>query len=456
MRTFIGHLLLAGTTVGATVTRIARQDVVVPSPTPTSTPYPSGDPPKIFPSRIRDLPEDDFDCWKSHVSYTSIYTAIDYAPESEKIIYTFPYSVSSGVDLRTYAPPAQTTLCDGIPRVTGKEYGTYPPGLYTTVTDYNVTSVSTWHPSEPTCTVQDFGKVCSKMWNSMSSISSRIESAGYTTDYPLDDPTVMEKVLKPPCTTLYSYAATPTPVTCSLDHQSLTYKVLYWPVHTAGNFCANGSHATITATPTIAGRPNTAHYRDMVLTSPTWYYILNNVQVKTFAGMYNGNHSSGYIPLGDPVTHPITMSQDPRADAIYSAVTTAKRHGGRHGGGWYQTNTSSLPFSAEDFFTVPKSHYRGPAVNYWDETIYQGAFTPIYTYPHGLKSMDEQWSVCDTMVLGDALPTYLALPTEKYRDLNSKWTYDWPEATPTDTVDGMRATPGSASGEELPAMTTAP
>jgi hypothetical protein len=120
--------------------------LTTPKQTPTSTapPYPSGEPPKIFPSRIRDLPEDDFECWKSYVSYTSISTAIDYAAESEKIRRTLPYSVTSYEDwYSSYYPPAETTLCDGRPRVTDKATPTWYDH-YTTVTNFSQTSVSTW------------------------------------------------------------------------------------------------------------------------------------------------------------------------------------------------------------------------------------------------------------------------------------------------------------------------
>ena len=121
---------------------------------------------------------------------------------------------------------------------------------------------------------------------SETSIIDRISKAGYTTDFPLDDPRVIETVLRPPCSPLDYYPTGPTPVTCRVNEDKLKYKVLYWPPQVAGDFCApaNVSRTTLTPSPTIPGRPNTARYGDLVMTSPTMYYILSNVQMNTLAG----------------------------------------------------------------------------------------------------------------------------------------------------------------------------
>lgn len=130
------------------ISTIAQNATSVPSinpstitPTPT---YPSGPPPKIFPSSIRDVPRDDFECWKEFVSYTSISTRIHYAEESEKIKTTtiLTTSLSTRIDTQYPAfPTPDTTLCDGWPRVTDKA----TPSWYGSVsTFHNVTSTWTW------------------------------------------------------------------------------------------------------------------------------------------------------------------------------------------------------------------------------------------------------------------------------------------------------------------------
>ena len=145
----------------------------------------------------------------------------------------------------------------------------------------------TWQlPPYPTCTIADYETVCSQLYVSETSIIDRIRSAGYTTDWPLDDTERITQALRPPCTTKATYYPTPTPVTCKLDNEQLQYKVLYWPPKIAGNYsCESGNatvpHVTIPATPTIPGRLNTAHYGDLVLTSPTVYYLLDKVQIQT-------------------------------------------------------------------------------------------------------------------------------------------------------------------------------
>ncbi|KAF2119643.1 hypothetical protein BDV96DRAFT_642659 [Lophiotrema nucula] len=457
--------------VGATAASIAASNEALASttslviPSSTTPTYPSGPPPEIFPSRIPDIPEDDFECWTSQISWSSLSTQIQYADETEYRQFKRTlrsYTTSSYLSQATFGPEPDKILCDGYKRVTGQATPTRTD-IYTTFV-VNSPSVSTFYPPKPTCTIDSYGSVCSKAYVSETSIVDRIKSAGYTTDFPLDNPYDITSILKPPCETLYTYITTPTAVTCSLDKNLLQYKVLYWPVQTAGNFCAPGnvSHVTVEPTQTISGLPNTARYKDLVMTSPTVYYMLDNAQMHTFAGMTSYTRYSAFTPLGTPVGH-ITMSQDPRVTPLSSAITDFKPHGGRHG--WYEPITLKAPFQLEDLNTVPYSHYSGPSVTYYGAsgTIYQGLFTPLYTFPPGVQSKNRQWEVCDTMVLGDVYPSYIALPTESFQERNTPWTHTWSEAalpTPSDngdTDDGnkVEAIPGTGVGAEGPVVTEA-
>ncbi|KAF2792680.1 hypothetical protein K505DRAFT_362687 [Melanomma pulvis-pyrius CBS 109.77] len=449
-------LLLAGVSSAALFARNETStfpDNLSSTTTPTPT-YPSGDPPAIFPSRITDIPEDAFDCWNSHLSYTSLTTSIKYADETDKTVST-RYEVTSQTLYGWYTeliPKWDTTLCDGFPRKTDRQTptGWYPiTGTGTVTTE---TYIETWMPPSPTCTVADYGTLCSQMYASETSIADRISQAGYSTDWPLDDPTVMEAVLAPPCTTKSTYYPTPTPVTCRLDDSQLRYKVLYWPPQIAGNYScgpanATVSHVTITPAPTNPGRPNTAHYGDLVMTSPTLYYILDSVQVNTLVdGTYtNPGRTGRWGPIGTAVDG-ITLSQDPRSTVVSSAIGYCKRKGGRHNG-HNECTTSNLPFDLEDLFTVPASKYVGQS----GTTVMQGDYTPQYTYPQDLTDEVGLWKTCD-MVLGGAVrPTYVALPTDKYMEFNEPWTWDGvipPEqATPTPTsILTPTPSPGSVSG----------
>ncbi|KAF2020259.1 hypothetical protein BU24DRAFT_490046 [Aaosphaeria arxii CBS 175.79] len=427
---------------------IARNETFTSSTTPTPT-YPSGSPPEIFPTPIDDVPEEAFSCWESHVSWTSFSTVQHYADETDKSYVTHTTTeTTSLVTHVSYVPSPDTTLCDSEPRVTGRQTPTGYDVSTTVVLD--MTWSETWLPPTPTCTVDSYGSLCSQLHASEASIIDRISRAGFTTDFPLDDPQSITDVLKPPCNTVDSYATTPTPVTCSLNTDALTYKVLYWPVTIApgDDFCApsNVSRSTLEATPTIPGQPNTAKYGDLVLTSPTVYYILDNATMETYAGPTVSGASSAWRPIGTPASTPLTLSQNPLATPLSSALTTCTRTC-RHC--LRRCSTYALPFSLEDLATAPADKWHRNAYAY--EGIYQGMYTPFYTFPQDVKTAEEQWGVCDTLVLAAARPMYLALPTERWPERNEEWTYTWPTtvgvvSTPTPVpVPTRTASPGGGS-----------
>ena len=149
------------------------------------------------------------------------------------------------------------------------------------------------------------------------------------------------------------------------------------------------------------------------------------------------------------VVNEVTLSQDPLQTGISSIGIRCTHKGARHGR-YSLCTTSEIPFELENLLTVPASK----VVNQYTSTVMQGLFTPAYTYPADLIAEEDQWSICNTFIGGNVRPTYLALPTEKYKYENEPWTWDGvipPEqATPTPTSTlTPTAILGSSSGQVL-------
>jgi hypothetical protein len=96
----------------------------------------------IFPTPLSGVPSSDFSCWTSHASWSLHTSLVRNAAESDKIKVTIsPLVTTKTGDYVIYRPPPDTTLCDGIPRVTGSQTptGSAPKTVITVQT----TSVST-------------------------------------------------------------------------------------------------------------------------------------------------------------------------------------------------------------------------------------------------------------------------------------------------------------------------
>ena len=97
----------------------------------------------IVPSANTDLPPTDFSCWTSHVAWSVSSKSIVQGKESDKTKVTLTSMITTQIgDYTASHPTAQTTLCDGYPRVTGNETPT--GSAPTSVVTLSSTWVSTW------------------------------------------------------------------------------------------------------------------------------------------------------------------------------------------------------------------------------------------------------------------------------------------------------------------------
>ncbi|KAK4580305.1 hypothetical protein LTR86_000508 [Recurvomyces mirabilis] len=249
----------------------------------------------------------------SSPNYTHVVTAVE---------TSVTYSVVSLASTHTYfSNSTPYTLCDGYPRYDGYINTThsatkaYSTSIYTTLNSSTIYNPATTPIPAPVCTINPSDcSVLNSMYNATASAYSSSSSAwssqyfsqwitqGLTTGKSTGPITT---VLGPP-----SYTNIPSPVcgpatyrtyyevvgdpVCAIGQASV--QLLYWPVETAsGNFC-NGSKTTISATETITGKPNTAVYNDVTLTSPTVYLSVQGVWDFTSNGVTYMNQTGILLP----------------------------------------------------------------------------------------------------------------------------------------------------------------
>ncbi|KAF4637548.1 hypothetical protein G7Y89_g523 [Cudoniella acicularis] len=367
--------------------------------------------PPVFQDSYPGISDDDLDCWKSYAFYTSRSSEIDYDNVGQKISTissVIPVSSTSWWHTDEAWPAPTTTLCDGIPRATGSPILN---SYMTTSTAYNITQYSYFYyptttqqylPS-PTCSIQNWGAACSNAFVTRASMIASIEALSLTTIWPGDDLEYISRVLAPPCETLDSYATTATKVTCGVNAD--TYSMLYWPVTLGGDFCANGTKSTILPAQTIAGAPNTVEVGDETLTSPSVYYALSNIQLRTLTG-YSAGHGK-WISYGDPIE---TATFTEAVDKISSLKVHC--YGGRHGNVRHCDQTP-YPMDFGDLATIGSAKYFSK-YSWGSTTIHQDQWKPTVTYPPvGISSL---WDICDTFETNYSIPTYITLPITETDD----------------------------------------
>jgi len=246
-------------------------------------------------------------------------------------------------------------------------------------------------PPSPTCRIPSYGTACRSLYSSYTAIISGTPS-----------PTVPGYLFQPPCQTPDTYPSNPDRLTCSLVTSILTYQVLYWPT-TSVDLCSTPS-TTPTPTSTIPQPANTAVYKNITMTSPTLYYIIDNLQMKTFAGLVDSNRGSAWADLPNPSptpTFPITGSQDPIQTPASSALISCNL--GR------VCSTTLRPFRFDHLATVPMENYYSMFLS--RDVIYQGLYVPYYTLVPEMSPTGRGWEVCASMVTGWIRPTYIPITT---------------------------------------------
>ncbi|KAF4634809.1 hypothetical protein G7Y89_g3292 [Cudoniella acicularis] len=418
----------------------------------TTSEIPEITPPPILAPEYPDISDGDLSCWSSYIYYSSFITSLSYAQPTDHVwesTWVIPTSYWTGgwQYITTEAPT--TTLCDGFPRGLGSQTINSWRSTYTV---YNVTTATTYIPPSPTCTIDSYGSACSKVFSTFFAAITSVKAWNVTTMWPRDDLEFVTQVLSPPCRTLDNYNTISTRVTCSVPWETIAdFKAYYWPVTTMGGLCVNET-ARITIKPeaTIAGLPNTAEVSDMTFVSPSLYYYLSNVQLKTLIGKSNG--ANQWVDYGTPVDT-ATLVENPEIFSISSIVATDCHHPHHGHTRWCQTTTSALDFA--DFSTAREDKFLlnfETGYGHTTKIIYQYKYNPFATFPPvGIKSADPEWAIYDTFVgmNGYNAPrTWEAIQTSA-QDLDrvaSKVAH-----TPTPSPTGPK--PGS-SLTKLPTVTT--
>jgi hypothetical protein len=214
-------------------------------------------------------------CYQSHLDYSSMSHSYIQNATGTRVMSTKTLASSTMMTLYSNSSIPTATSCDGWPRVRGQ---TITP-VTLTFTDANVLSVSEAFPGPaPTCTIPDL--LCNMAYSAFETSTFSYMSAAYfdffanrKTGLP---PNINFASLEPPCNYVSS-CPTPAPtVSCSIKAAAAT--VFYWPTSTAGPPCARGSGATlIQPTATVAGKPNTAVYKNFTVTSPSALVILRSM-----------------------------------------------------------------------------------------------------------------------------------------------------------------------------------
>ncbi|KAK3672877.1 hypothetical protein LTR78_007230 [Recurvomyces mirabilis] len=249
----------------------------------------------------------------SSPNFTQVVTAVE---------TSVTYSVVSLASTHTYfSNSTPYTLCDGYPRYDGYINTThsatkaYSTSIYTTLNSSTIYNPATTPIPAPVCTINPSDcSVLNSMYNATASAYSSSSSAwssqyfsqwitqGLTTGKStgpittVPGPPSYTNIPSPVCgpatyRTYYEVVGDPV---CAIGQASV--QLLYWPVETSsGNFC-NGSKTTIPATETITGKPNTAVYNDVTLTSPTVYLSVQGVWDFTSNGVTYTNQTGILLP----------------------------------------------------------------------------------------------------------------------------------------------------------------
>ena len=199
-------------------------------------------------------------------------------PASKYITYTTVTTTqaTSRSSICTPVTVPLVTYCDGVPRAHQTCHE---------VTAYNVTGTTSTSFTNYPCTIDSSD--CDGLWASASS-ASPIYSSAYNSYYSALDNGIYTGItyptgyVAPQCTP--SAAGTCTACQLTADRARL----LWWAPQTmkAANNCslAMGDRTMVTATPTIAGKNNTAVLGTFTLTSPSLYVSVENLRAVAAGG----------------------------------------------------------------------------------------------------------------------------------------------------------------------------
>jgi hypothetical protein len=138
-----------------------------------------------------------------------------------------------------------------------------------------VTSKEVFPGPRPTCTIAD--KHCNLAWSAYDTSTFAILSSALfnffvskKTGLP---PNIYFGTLAPPCASVSSCPTPTATISCSLEAEQAT--VFYWPTSAISAYC--GRATNVKPTPTLVGKPNTAVFHNMTVTSPSALVVLRSL-----------------------------------------------------------------------------------------------------------------------------------------------------------------------------------
>jgi hypothetical protein len=138
-----------------------------------------------------------------------------------------------------------------------------------------ITSREAFPGPKPTCTIAD--TQCNLAWAAYDTSTFAILSSALfnffvskKTGLP---PNIYFDTLAPPCASVSSCPTPTATLSCSLEARQAT--VFYWPTSATNTYCGSGTD--VKPTPTLLGKPNTAVFQNITVTSPSALVILRSL-----------------------------------------------------------------------------------------------------------------------------------------------------------------------------------
>jgi hypothetical protein len=307
-----------------------------------------------------------------------------------------------------------STFCDGWPRVLGQTETpvtlTFPDAsvckfLYEIPTRrlnilnltclQMITSKEVFPGPKPTCTIAN--TQCNFAWSAYDSSTFSYLSSAYFSFFVSKKtglpPNIYFGTLAPPCASVSSCPTPTSTISCSLEAEQAT--VFYWPASTTGPSC--GKETAIKLTPTLAGKPNTAVFHNVTVTSPSALVVLRSLAAAVTT--IDTKKSSEELQRGYTVP-PIYTRCGLEIDATF-AVRTESLSSLRNSysptiiqGAYTQYTTSKIPYPFDFADLSPEN------VPYEAYAAAKGCNRQTRSDPH-----------CPKTILDDYLPSF-ALPKE--------------------------------------------
>ena len=305
-----------------------------------------------------------------------------------------------------------TTLCDGYPRYAEHYRKTITSSAYKTRYIFNPSKVANYTGKPPSCVVNDADcmRFYASSWSAESSQVSKGQNRGIlgiTSGWGIDVAVPSAFKAVPGCQTRPSEMPADADVGCGkfCTVVASSAQLLYFPVTTVGDLC-NGSASTITATPTVPGKPNTAVLNGTTFTSGLVYIMFPRVFVTS-----QGIPSGGVCGSTTRTNVLISMQSQELSSVGVKCRSPA----------W-----NTYPFNYADLnrphppVSVYQNHIYGycefSELNPMHEHLNlplpyeQNGYNPIISIPAYITQIDPLWSTCGVHYQGSLDPPAVLMP----------------------------------------------